>query len=285
MRVPAVLLVMAVCAAPLSGCGADPAPRAAAQPVAPDRRAVPRVSTAPAPCAAVVARTLRTIAGRIEARAALHRRAPGDVPVLVDRLTRPAPARCGRSPVATVANSVGAVGERLVRIETSGPDAVRALRVVTRDPRFVRAVRRHDPAALRTAIVRFFRMRSLHIVRVRATTPGGRPIGDVGGPYVIAPASRTIRDARGRAVGRATLSVQDDAGYIKLMRRFAGAGVVLRTADGVVPGSARAPSAIPARGIVAIDGTRYATFAFTTRAFPARRLEVALLVPVTPASG
>ena len=117
-------------------------------------------------------------------------------------------------------------------------------------------------------------------MRVRATTASGHLVNDVGGPYVLAPASRTILD-HGRAVGRVTLSVQDDAGFIKLMRRFTGAGVVLRTRSGVVPGSATAPPAMTTRTMAATDGTRFATSTFTARAFPSGPLQVALLVPMT----
>jgi hypothetical protein len=249
MRAAAVVTTLVV-AAVLVGCGSGAAH-----------------GSAPPSCRAVVARTLHGVTARIEARAALHRHTPGDVPTLVAALTRPAPGACGVSTAATVADTVGAVGERLVRAEATGPEAARALRLVAHDPRFVSAVRRRDAAALRAAIVRFFRMKQLHIVRVRATTPGGRLVGDVGGPYVLAPASRAIRDRRGRMIGRLTLSVQDDAGFIKLMRRFTGAGVVLRTASAVVPGSSppRTPHA--------------ATFAFTTRAFPHGPLHVSVLVP------
>jgi hypothetical protein len=170
---------------------------------------------------------------------------------------------CGATRAATVAATVGTVGERLVHAEETGPEAARALDLVAHDPGFVRAVRRRDGAALRTAIVRFFEIKRLHIVRVRATTASGRLVGDVGGPYVLAPASRAIRDRRGRLLGRVTLSVQDDAGFIKLMRRFTGAGVVLRTPAGIVPGSTRAPHGTP--------------FTFTTRAFPAQRLAVTVV--------
>jgi|SRR3954470_3205931 len=260
MRVAGVLLAMAVCAPALAGCGA-------ARP-------------APAPCAMVVARTLRAVTARIDARAALHRRRAGRTPTLIAALTRPAPSTCAADADRTVANTVGAVGERLVGAEATGPEVRRALGLLAHDRGFVRAVTRRDRAALRARIVHFFRIRDLHIVRVRATTATGRLVGDVGGPYVLAPASRTIRGARGHSLGRVTLSVQDDAGYIKLMRRFTGSRVVLRTSSGVVPGSARVPAPIPARGVVMAGGTRYATFAFTTRGFPARRLRVALLVPL-----
>src|SRR5690349_9965908 len=84
---------------------------------------------APPSCRAVVARTLHGVTARIEARAALHRRTPGDVPTLVAALTRPAPGACGPSAAATVADTIGAVGERLVRAEATGPAAARALRL------------------------------------------------------------------------------------------------------------------------------------------------------------
>jgi hypothetical protein len=64
-----------------------------------------------------------------------------------------------------------------------------------------------------------------------------------------------------------TLSIQDDTGYIKLLERFTGARVVLRTRAGVVPGSARTA---PARSSVE---------AFAARAFPDGPLRVTLLVP------
>ena len=119
---------------------------------------------------------------------------------------------------------------------------------------------------------------------MRATTAGGHLVGDVGGPYVLAPASRAIRAPNGRLLGRVTLSVQDDAGYIKLMRRFTGADVVLRMGSRIVPGSARPPALLRALGSAVERGRREATFAFTTRAFPERRLHVALLVPIGSAS-
>jgi hypothetical protein len=145
----------------------------------------------------------------------------------------------------------------------------------------VRAVRHRDAAAMRAATVRFFRIRSLHIVRVRATTARDRLVNDVGGPFVLAPASRAVRGRGDRVLGHVTLSIQDDAGFIKLMQRFTGAGVVLRTPSGVVPGSSAAPHGLPERGTVVAGGRRSATFRFTTTAFPGGRLSVALLVPLT----
>jgi hypothetical protein len=196
------------------------------------------------------------------------------------RLPPTAPAACGATPRATVAATVGAVGERLARTEADGPTVRRVLRHVATDARFARAIATDDPVALRAAIIRFFRTRSLHVVRVRATTAAGRLVGDVGGPFVLCPASRTVRDAHGRAIGTVTLSVQDDTGYIKLMRRFTGAAVVLRTAAGTVPGSTLmpGPAAIPPRGTLTWRGRTFDTYTFTTGAFPSGPLHVALLL-------
>jgi hypothetical protein len=264
MRAP--IAIGLACALPLAACGGGHAPAphiraAAVRPVA--------LSGAPGRCRAVAARTLRAIAARIEARAAADRGgALGAPPALVARLTGTPVHRCGSSAEQTVADTVGAVGERLLRVEAHGPEVAHALRLVSADRRFVRAVRARDAVALRAAIVRFFKIKRLHIVRVRAVTAGGRLVGDVGGPYVLAPASRTIR-VHGRRVGRVTLSIQDDAGFVKLMGRFTGAAVVLRARGRVLLVSARTPT-----------GARVVRFAFATHAFPSGPLHVTLLVPL-----
>jgi hypothetical protein len=174
------------------------------------------------------------------------------------------PELCGATPAATVANTIGFVGERLARSESTGAATRRVLRVVAGDPRFVAAVAAHDPAAVRAQIIRFFRDPKLHVVRVRAVTASGALVNDVGGPYVLAPASMSLH-RNGRLVGRVTLSIQDDTGYIKLMHRLAGAAVLLRTSAGRVPGSTPAP------------GRVHGAFSFTTSAFPSGPLRVSLL--------
>ncbi|HEV7753274.1 MAG TPA: hypothetical protein VGO71_17125 [Baekduia sp.] len=194
-----------------------------------------------------------------------------------------APTVCAPTSRGTAAQVVGAVGERLVQTEAHGAAVQRVLRVVATDPQLRAAVAHDDGATLRTAIVRLFGNRTLHVVRVRATTTGGRLVGDVGGPYVLSPASRTVRGATGRPLGTVTLAIQDDTGYIKLMHRFTGADVLLRTGAGPVPGSSLAPgpATIPARGAVTYRGRRFDAYRFTARAFPHGPLTVALLLPQT----
>jgi hypothetical protein len=186
-----------------------------------------------------------------------------------------AAAACAPTRAATVAATIGAIAMRLYRVESSGAATRRVLRHVASDRRFVSAVSSDDPVALRAAIIRFFRTPSLHVVRIRATTADGRLVGDVGGPFVLAPASTEVREPDGRVVGRVTLSVQDDSGYMKLIRRFTGAGVVMRDAMGEVPGSSRSPR----------PGAAATTFSFAATAFPEGRLDVALLSSASARAG
>jgi hypothetical protein len=176
---------------------------------------------------------------------------------------------CGTTSAATAVATDLAIARRLYATEAGGPAVRRVLRHVSHDARFRRAVARDSYPELRAAIIRFFRTRSLHVVRIRATDARGRLVGDVGGPYVLAPASAPVLGAHGRRLGRVTLSVQDDTGYIKLLSRFTGAKVQLRTAAGLVPGSARR---LPAHAQRLHLGAR---------AFPTGALRVTFAVPQT----
>jgi hypothetical protein len=178
---------------------------------------------------------------------------------------------CRPTDTATRAAVVSDVAQRLFASEAGGPQTQRVLRHVALDRQFRTAVAQDDPATLRAAIVRFFRTPSLHVVRIRAVTANGTLVNDVGGPYVLAPASRPVRDASGRVVGEVTLSVQDDTGYMKLVHRFTGAHVVLRGALGVVPGSALTTAAA---GVRPDDS-------FTVAAFPTGSLQVDLYARAT----
>jgi hypothetical protein len=190
------------------------------------------------------------------------------------------PGLCGATRAATVANTIGGIGERLLSDERGGAATARVLRIVASDPRFVRAVATNDASAVRRRIIRFFRDHTLHVVRVRAVAANGSVVNDVGGPFVIAPASAGLR-SNGRTIGRVMLSIQDDTGYIKLMRRFTRADVLLRTPAGQVPGSALSPgpSHLPRRGTVTYRGRTYQVFSFAAQAFPSGPLRISLLVP------
>jgi hypothetical protein len=178
-------------------------------------------------------------------------------------LPRQSPAVCGATAADTRLNTIGYVARNLTNAEVQGS-----------------AIAAGDPAAVRAAIIGFFRDSRFHIVRVRAWR-GTRLVNDVGGPYVLSPASSSIRGPGGGVVGRFMLSVQDDTGFIKLVHRFTGADVVLDTAAGPVPGSNLFPGPPFAAGLgtVTYRGRSYRDLGFTGTAFPSGRLQVSLLVP------
>jgi hypothetical protein len=188
-------------------------------------------------------------------------------------------AWCGPTAAATKANTLGAVAKRVYNGERGSVRTRQVLRHIARDPRFARAVAADDPAALRAQIVRFFQDPALHVVRIRARTAHGALVNDVGGPYVIAPASAAVR-LHGRTVGRVTASIQDDAGFIKLVHRFTGADVILRAGSAQVPFSTLnpGPATLPAHGTVDYGGRTYEVVSFTGARFPSGPLRASVLV-------
>jgi hypothetical protein len=175
-------------------------------------------------------------------------------------------AGCAPTREQTVTDTIGAVGQRLLSAEARGAAVRRVLHVVGTDHGFAAAVAARDPHAMRTAIVRLFKDRNLHVVRIAASLPDATKLGDVGGPFALAPASGPVT-ANGRRVGTVTLSLQDDTGYIKLMHQFTGAAVQLRLAGGLVPGSSPTPI------------RPYHAFSFAAKSFDGGPLQIALLVP------
>ena len=171
--------------------------------------------------------------------------------------------------------AIGLVGRNLIDAETRGASAQMALHHAAGSRPFRRAIAAGNPAAVRAAIIRFFRDSRFHIVRVRAWR-GSHLITDVGGPFVISPARATIP-----GIGRFVLSVQDDTGYIKLIHRFTGADVVLHAGPRTVPGSNLFPGPpyTPGLTTVTYGGRTYTAYGFTAPAFPSGALQVSLLVP------
>ena len=164
------------------------------------------------------------------------------------------------------------VARRLASEEGHGATVARTVARVERDATFRRAVAAGDAAATRAAIVGLFRAH-LHVVRVRVAR-AGRLLVDVGGPYVLEPARGVVRGAGGHVAGRFEVALQDDLGFVRLVRRFTDARVSLRTAAGHVPVSPP-PTA----------GAGYRAASFTATAFPSGALRVVLAVPSGSQSG
>jgi hypothetical protein len=127
------------------------------------------------------------------------------------------------------------------------------------------------------AIVGFFAAH-IHVVRVRVTV-GGHLLYDLGGPYVLAPVHGTLRSG-GQVIGDFEMSIQDDAGYLKLAHLFTGAEVLMRAGAHQVQGTLNpGPASVPARGRLNYGGRSYQAYSFTAQAFPSGPLRISLLIP------
>ncbi len=244
----------------------------------------------------------RTVAASL-ARSALPARIPSSGPVEIEKkkyeaaslagslfptgalrvvlLVPSAALSCAGSAAQTRVEALGHVGERIYE-EEAGSSYVRAtLRQIEANHAFQQAVAERDTASIRAAIVSFFAAH-IHVVRVRvyAVEPSGaeRFLYDLGGPYVLAPVHGTVRSG-GREVGRFSFAIQDDAGYVKLARRFTGADVLMRVGARQVMGTlAPGPAQVPDRGPVSYGGRTYQAYSFTGEAFPSGPLRISLLL-------
>jgi hypothetical protein len=190
--------------------------------------------------------------------------------------------RAGKAPNATQARAttLGLVAERVYEAERGGSKAELILRYAERSRAFREAVLAGNATATRAAIIGFFRSH-LHIVRVRVIREG-KPLIDVGGPYVLAPIPGVIRNTRGRVVAHFLLSIQDDRGLQILSQAFTGAQVLIREGTHQVMGTLNpGPATIPSRGTVVYRGVPYVVYSFYAQAFPTGTLQVSLLFAVS----
>jgi hypothetical protein len=148
-----------------------------------------------------------------------------------------------------------------------------AVRRIARDPALLSALRSGNATALRAAALRQLFNPGKHVVRL-GVLRDGRPLTDVGGAFVVAPARLELG-------GGDTLvaSMQDVVGYVKLVRRLTGAQVVVRGAPGHVESSlpAAARLVLPAAGDATIAGHTYVVRSFHERGYGAEQLDVWIL--------
>jgi hypothetical protein len=193
-------------------------------------------------------------------------------------LPTPPASVCAATPADTQLQTIGLVARNVLNQEVHSREASATLRYVESSAAFRTAVAAGNAAAVKQAIVGFFRFPRFHIVRVRAWK-GSRLINDVGGPFVLSPASGTLRGPSGKVIGRFMVAIQDDLGYITLVHLFTGTEVVLHTSKGTVPGSTLAPGPPFAAGLstTVYDGHTYRSYGLTGTVFPAGTLQVSLL--------
>jgi hypothetical protein len=202
-----------------------------------------------------------------------------DHPIRISYLVPPegVASVCGSSPAETVLNVIAGRATGIYKGELHSLQTHAAGRIIARSQKMLAAVQSASPDAVGAAIVKLFRTR-LHIVRIRVTS-GGRLINDVGGPAVLAPAAGEFRDPSGLLIGEFLFSLQDDAGYLKLVRVFSGAEVLMRVGAQQVAGTiSPGPANPPDYGPVSYRGVTYWAFSFPATAFPSSPLRITILV-------
>jgi hypothetical protein len=199
----------------------------------------------------------------------------GSLRIYLFRPARAVQALCGATPRDTLVNTLAGVA-RVIYAGEAGSRAQTQVRRVQHDPALLRAVAARDPEATRLAINALL---TEHIVRLRVSV-GGRLLSDVGGPDVLAPVSGVLR-AGGRTIGTFVLSIQDDEGYLRLVRRLGGMRVLMYAGQKLVKDSlGPAPGSVPASGSYTYRGRAFRVFTLNASAFPSGPLRVRVLVPI-----
>ncbi|HEV2975491.1 MAG TPA: hypothetical protein VGX69_10955 [Solirubrobacteraceae bacterium] len=188
---------------------------------------------------------------------------------------------CGAGGGEALATSVGEVGERIYASELGSSETASDRHQIESYAPLLSALESDERGAIEAAVHGLVYSHT-HIVRLRVDR-GSQLVADVGGPYILAPVAGTLR-SHGRTIGHFVFSVQDDLGYVKLVTRFIGVPLVLRTDSGQVPIEgllSPGPAKIPDRGPVSYHGMNYEAYSFVAEAYPSGRLRVSLLVPLT----
>jgi hypothetical protein len=192
----------------------------------------------------------------------------------------PAPSAACMSGAAVLANTAGAVAQRIYASEVSSSEVSSDKRQIESYAPLIGAVEKGESAALKTAVHTLVYSHT-HIVRLRVSV-GSTLLFDEGGPYILAPVEGKLR-SHGKEVGHFVFSVQDDLGYVKLETRFIGAPLVLRTESGQVPIEGLltpGPASIPDHGPLVYRGANYEAYSFDAAAYPSGRLRISLLLPI-----
>ncbi len=197
--------------------------------------------------------------------------------------TSPAsPTACGPAGAEVLANTAGSVAERIYAAEVRSSETASDKRQIENDAPLLNAMASGEHAAIAAAVHTLVYSHT-HIVRLRVSR-GSELLDDEGGPYILAPIAGRLR-LHGKEVGHFVFSVQDDLGYVKLVTRFIGAPLILRTDSGNVPIEGLVtpgPADVPDHGPVDYRGTSYEAYSFKAAAYPSGRLRVSLLLPITP---
>jgi hypothetical protein len=186
---------------------------------------------------------------------------------------------CGTATAATVAAVVAKVANNIDGGELTGGEVIADASRVRASVPLLEAVAKDSPAAAYRAVHALVYHSLWHIVRLRVLDPTGRVLADIGGPYVIAPVTGTLR-LDGKVVGSYVMSVQDDVGFTKLETHAVGDPIGIYYRGRLVAHlGARFPASAPALPTMNVGGVAYAVLNETYGAFPTGTLAAVILVP------
>jgi hypothetical protein len=194
---------------------------------------------------------------------------------------------CGAATAQTIEAIDAHVAQRIYNGERTGHEVAEDLSRIAGFEELASAVAAGNRAAVYATVHTIVYTPHWHIVRLRVTRGGG-VLADVGGPYIIAPVTGTLRHG-GRTVGSFVMSVQDDVGYIKLVTRFTGVPIDLygtpRPSRSFLLGTLQPAPPLPVDGAtVKAGGASYLAHVAEAAAFPTGKLHVVLFVPTPPQS-
>ena len=225
-----------------------------------------------------IARCLRSAAALVSGGVAL-----GALAGIAPPSTAATPA-CGSSSTATIAAVDATVVSDIYRNELAGTEVSFDLAQITGAHDLLAAVTTHNQAATLKAVQRIVYHPAWHIVRLRVLDSSGRILADVGGPYVIAPVSGTLRSG-GHVVASFVMSVQDDAGVTKLETHFVGDPIGIYVSGKLVAErDGNLPSRPPGGSELTLGGVSYRLVSETANAFPSGTLDELILVAPPPAA-
>lgn len=187
-------------------------------------------------------------------------------------------AACGARSTAAIAGVDRAVAQRIYNGELHGNEVKVDLARISRSRELLGALSSSNTAAVYAAVHKIIYTPHWHITRLRVVR-GGHVLADVGGPYVIAPVSGTLR-SHGRTLASFEMSVQDDVGYVKLVTRFIGVPIDLYRGGSFLMGTLEpAPSSVNNGQSLTVGKHSYRASVLDALAFPTGSLKAAIFTP------
>jgi hypothetical protein len=196
---------------------------------------------------------------------------------------RSAAGACGSASADAASAVEMAAARHILAGELHGAEVRADIGHITSSQALLSAMAGSNPATVQAAVHALVYAPHWHIVRLRVLK-GGKVLADVGGPYIIAPVTGTLR-WHGRTVGRYVMSVQDDVGFVKLVSRFIGAPIDIYRSGSFLMGTLKPAPTTPSNGTtVTIAGSTYRASVMHAGAFPSGSLEIALFTKEPAAS-